>query len=54
MYFHVAISLQEDAVMDSHIWYQVDTREACILNEETVCLVGVEDMCLAIPYLYRC
>ena len=44
--------------MDSHIWYQVDMREACIFNEETVCLVGVEDMCapkvLAIPYLYHC
>ncbi|KAL5475850.1 hypothetical protein EMCRGX_G025720 [Ephydatia muelleri] len=33
-----AVSWEEDAVMDSHIWYQVDTREACILNEETVCL----------------
>ena len=35
-------------MIDSHLWFAVDTREACIFNEDTVCLVGVDDYFLLV------
>ena len=46
--------LQENAIIDSHLWWECDTGEACIFNGETVCLVCTQIVVNPAVYLHVC